>query len=324
MGLDTFLSNTGPRIGFGSWAIGGPYWAGEEPRGWGEVDDTVSLRAIDAAWDAGVRFFDTANIYGAGHSEELVGQALRNRPEAIVSTKFGNIVVDRAAKQVTTPKQSAENTVRSIEHSLKQLGRERLDIVYFHLNWFPASDAGEIFDTLETLRQQGKIGIYGWSTDSAENAAAFASLEGFGTIQFDMNLFKPAKEVRDVSKLHGLLPVARQPLAMGLLAGRTKAISDASDLRLNTPEWIAWFKNGKPVPEYAEKLSAVRELLQSGGRSLVQGALAWIWATDDRVVPIPGIRTPEQAIENAASLEIGPLSADILAQIDRLLGTSQI
>lgn len=320
MTLEEFLSARGSRIGFGSWAIGGPYWAGEQPRGWGEVDDAVSISAIDAAYDAGMRFFDTANVYGAGHSEEIVGQALGNRDDVIISSKFGNAIVDPVTKQVTTPDQSPAFTIKSVEDSLRRLKRERIDVLFFHLNMYDATEAEPLFDALETLRQDGKIGIYGWSTDSAERAAHFAARDGFGAVQFDMNLFRPATEVRAVTAEFDLLPVARQPLAMGLLAGRTKTVTDPSDLRSNTPDWLAWYKDGEAVPEYAEKLNAVRELLQSGGRTLAQGSMAWIWATDPTVVPIPGIRTPGQAVENARASDLGPLSPDVLAEIDALLG----
>ena len=322
MDLYSFIAAPGPRIGFGSWAIGGPYWGGDQPRGWGEVDDNESRDAIDAAWDAGMRFFDTANVYGAGHSEEVVGAALKNRPDAIVSTKFGNDILDPVAKQVGPGEPTGARTIQSIEGSLRRLGRERVDIVFFHLNMFPPADAEDAFDALETLRQQGKIGIYGWSTDSAENAAYFAPREGFGTIQFDMNIFRPATEVRAVTVRENLLPVARQPLAMDLLAGRTKTVTDPGDLRLNTPDWLVWYKDGDAAPEYASKLAAVRELLQTGGRTLAQGAMAWIWGTDDRVVPIPGIRTVKQAVENAAALDLGPLPKDVVAEIDRLTGAA--
>ena len=109
--------------------------------------------------------------------------------------------------------------------------------------------------------------------DLAEFLADTGPRIGFGALQFDMNLFRPAPEVRAVAAKHNLLPVARQPLAMGLLAGRTSPVTDPSDLRLNTPDWLAWYKDGEAAPVYAAKLASVRELLQSGGRTLAQGAM---------------------------------------------------
>jgi aryl-alcohol dehydrogenase-like predicted oxidoreductase len=109
---------------------------------------------------------------------------------------------------------------------------------------------------------------------------------------------------------------------MGLLTGKFSADSrlPADDVRGKEPAWMRYFKDGRPVPEWLDRLAAVREILTSGGRTLTQGALAWIWARSERTVPIPGIRTVRQAEENAAAMEAGPLAPEQLAEVDRLLG----
>ena len=114
--------NNNPRLGMGCWAIGGPFWAGDAPLGWGEVDDGESIRAIHAALDTGARYFDTASVYGAGHSEVVLGAALKGREDVIISTKIGNLF-DAKSKQVTGNVATREEAVREIEGCLRRLGR---------------------------------------------------------------------------------------------------------------------------------------------------------------------------------------------------------
>ena len=162
-----------PALGMGCWAIGGLYYAGDQPRGWGKANDKESIAAIHRALDLGVSLFDTAPTYGAGHSEEVLGQALASRPQAIVVTKFGNRF-DPVTKKAAAPDASPDAIVLSVEGSLRRLKRERIDLLLFHMNSYPAADAGPVFDTLDALRQAGKIDAYGWSTDFPDRAAAFA------------------------------------------------------------------------------------------------------------------------------------------------------
>ncbi|MBB5537485.1 aryl-alcohol dehydrogenase-like predicted oxidoreductase [Rhizobium giardinii] len=122
-----------PRLGMGCWAIGGPFYAGDVPLGWGDVDDAESIRAIHRAIDLGIRFFDTASNYGAGHSEEVLGTALEEHPDIVVATKFG-FATDYATKQATGAFASPDFIRASLETSLKRLGRERIDLLQFHLN----------------------------------------------------------------------------------------------------------------------------------------------------------------------------------------------
>ena len=204
-------------------------------------------------------YFDTAAVYGAGHSEKVLGRALKGR-DALISTKFGP-VSDYESRQVLGEDVSDAGIRASVERSLKNLGRDRLDLLFFHLNefpaadagpeeqstekkkgWllffhlneFPAADAGPVFDTLSALREEGKIDAFGWSTDNPDSAAAFADRDGFVAIQHDMNIFRPARDLRSVTGPLGLLSVARQPLAMGLLSDATlrgERDFTASDIR---------------------------------------------------------------------------------------------
>lgn len=305
----------------GCWAIGGQLWADEQALGWGDVDDRESIAAIRRALELGIRCFDTANVYGAGHSETVLAEALGSSADnVLVSTKFGN-GFDPQTKQITGSVDDPVGIRAAIEASLTRLKRDRLDLVYFHINEHPVNAAEPVFETLAQLRHEGKIDVFGWSTDDPKKVEHFASMDGFAFVQHNMNLFQPAQAMLPVLDQYSLTSMARQPLAMGLLSGKFKAGQKAfepSDIRANGPEWLSYFVDGKPNAEMLGTLEAIRELLMSDGRTVTQGALAWIWAKSPHVIPIPGFRTVRQVEENAGALEKGPLPASIIDQIDEL------
>lgn len=305
------------RLGMGCWAIGGPFFAGDDPLGYGEVDDAESIRAIHAAIDLGVRFFDTADVYGAGHSETVLGTALAGRTDTLVASKFG-LRFDAVTKQVVGPGPSPAYAVEAVEASLHQLRRDRIDLVFLHLNALEPAAAGDIFDALDTLREQGKIRSVGWSTDFPASAEAVANRAGFEAVQHAMNLFFDAPSMMRVVEASGLVSVNRSPLAMGLLTGKFAAggAAPAGDIRQNTYDWMSYFKDGRAVPAFVEQLDVVRDLLQTGGRTLAQGAIGWLWARSPRSLPIPGFRTEAQVRDNAGALEKGPLPADVMDAIE--------
>lgn len=312
--------NNNPRLGMGCWAIGGPLWAGDAPLGWGDVDDEESISAIHAAIDRGARYFDTASVYGAGHSETVLGAALKGRDDIVISTKIGNRF-DEATKQATGAISTRDEAVAEIEGCLRRLGREHIDMIFLHLNEMPPEEAAPIFDALEAARATGKIGAFGWSTDFPDSASAYAGLPGFTAVQHTMNLWFPARQVLSVIEHHGLLSVNRMPLAMGVFSGKYTANStlQPSDIRNNRFDWMEYFQGGQVVPEVLAMLEAVRELLQTGGRSVAQGALGWIWARSANTCPIPGFRTVEQAEQNAAALEFGALPESVMTEIEALI-----
>jgi aryl-alcohol dehydrogenase-like predicted oxidoreductase len=309
-----------PALGMGCWAIGGLYYAGDQPRGWGKANDKESIAAIHRALDLGISLFDTAPTYGAGHSEEVLGRALADRPEAIIVSKFGNRF-DPVTKKAASPDASSDAIVLSVESSLRRLKRERIDLLLFHLNSFPAADAGPVFDTLDALREAGKIGAYGWSTDFPDRAAAFAERDGFVAIEHAMNVFVPATALIKTIETHKLLSIARGPLAMGLLTGKydARSVLPRDDIRSNTMSWLAYFKSGKVAPGFIDRLDAVRDLLTSDGRTLAQGALAWLWARSPRTLPIPGFRSVAQVEENCGALPKGPLPQSVMAEIESVI-----
>lgn len=308
------LGNTGieiNRLGLGCWAIGGPCMDGGAQMGWGDVDDEASIRAIRAALDVGVNYIDTANIYGAGHSEEVVGRAIKGvREKVVLSTKFG-IRCDPAHKRTAGIIERAEEVHESCEASLKRLGTDYIDLFLFHLGSCEPAFAHEVLNALEGLVSAGKIRAYGWSTEKPELAAIFAGGGHCGAFMHIENLFEDYPDMLAVSASAGVASVCRSPLCMGLLTGKYGAGTRfaGNDLRgLNAPAWMNYFIGGQPNPELLRRLDAVREILTEGGRTLAQGCLAWIWARGGNTVPVPGFRNERQAVDNARAMEKGPLT----------------
>ena len=309
-------------LGMGCWAIGGPFWSGETPLGWGMVDDEESVRAIHAALELGVTLFDTANVYGAGHSEKVLGRALAGRREKVViATKFSN-VFDENSRQVTGQDATPAGIRSACEASLRRLGTDYIDLYQFHDNGFPADEADPVRETLEGLAKEGKIRAYGWSTDFADRAEVFAKGPKCSSVQLQLNVLDDNPAVIAVCEKHNLAALNRGPLAMGLLTNKytseTKPSTD--DVRgAKSPEWMKYFQGGKPSAEWLSKRDAVKDILTTKGRSVSQGALAWLWARSAKTLPIPGFRTVAQVKENAAAMEFGPLSGDQMTEIARIL-----
>lgn len=298
-------------MGMGCWAIGGS--------GWGNgADDDESIRAIQKALDLGINFFDTADVYGAGHSERILAQALANRRhEVVIATKFG--YTD------TGPNATPDYIRSACEASLKRLNTDYIDLYQFHVNDFDPNRADIVRDTLESLVADGKIRVYGWSTDFPEGAQVFAQGTHCASIQVELNVVDDAPDILAVCEAFNLAAINRGPLAMGLLTGKYNPNSKLpqDDVRgPNAPDWMKYFKHGQPNPEWLDKVHAVGEILRSGGRTLAQGALAWLWARSDKNIPIPGFRNSAQVEENCGALAFGALTADQMRQIDEILERS--
>jgi aryl-alcohol dehydrogenase-like predicted oxidoreductase len=310
-------------LGLGCWAIGGPFWAGKTPQGWGEVDDNESIRAIHHAMELGVTFFDTANVYGAGHSERVLARALAGqRDKVVIATKF-NAVFDETTRQVTGSDPSPAGIRKACEDSLRRLESDYIDLYQFHDNGFPAEQAQPVRDTLEELLKEGKIRAYGWSTDFPKNAEFFAKGEHCATIQVELNVLDDNAGILAICETYNLAAINRGPLAMGLLTGKyfSAARPSADDVRgVKSPEWMKYFEKGQPSPKYLAKINAVREILTSNGRTLAQGALAWLWARSPKTLPIPGFRTVAQVDDNCRAMAFGPLAKEQFEEIEKILG----
>jgi aryl-alcohol dehydrogenase-like predicted oxidoreductase len=309
-------------MGMGCWAIGGPFWSDGAPVGWGEVDDKESIRAIHTCLDFGVNFFDTANVYGAGHSERVLGKALMNRRgEVVIATKFGTLF-DEETRDITGSSAAPEDILKACDNSLRRLNTDYIDLYQFHINEYPVVNAGEVRDTLQELVKVGKIRTFGWSTDSPERAEFFGQSKECSAIQLQLNVLEDNPEMVHLCERLDLTAINRGPLAMGLLTGKYKpdSILPADDIRGSNPVWLKYFKDGRPSPVWFNKVEALREILTSSGRTMVQGTLAWLWARSEKTIPIPGIRNIKQATENCRAMEFGPLNDYQMAEIEELLG----
>jgi aryl-alcohol dehydrogenase-like predicted oxidoreductase len=257
-------------------------------------------------------------VYGDGHSEQVLGKALAGRrDQVVIATKFGH--------SATGPHAEPGYIRSACEASLKRLSTDYIDLYQFHVNDYGPEGAEEVRDTLEDLVKSGKVRAYGWSTDFPDRARIFAQGPRCSAIQVELNVIDDAPDVLAVCEEFNLAAINRGPLAMGLLTGKYNAGSalPEDDVRgPSSPEWMKYFKNGKPNPEWMARVNAVGEILRSGGRTLAQGALAWLWARSEKTLPIPGIRTVAQAEENAGAMRFGPLSAEQMRQIDELLQRS--
>jgi aryl-alcohol dehydrogenase-like predicted oxidoreductase len=301
-------------IGFGAWAIGGPAYRDDNPIGWGEVDDNESIAAIHAAFDAGITFFDTANVYGAGHSERVVGKALAGRrDEVVIATKFGNLF-DEETRQVTGSGASAESIREQCDASLARLGIETIDLYQFHLGGFDPKEAEDVVATLEGLVDAGKIRSFGWSTDDPERIAVFARSPHCAATQVHFNVIDDNPAVVELIEAEGLAGINRGPLAMGTLTGKFTRDTTfaANDVRRR------FDFNGKEG-RTLDALDRIRGVLSSDGRTLAQGSLSWLLARSTSFVPIPGIRTVAQAQENAGAIDHGPLDPTQMAEIETAL-----
>jgi aryl-alcohol dehydrogenase-like predicted oxidoreductase len=309
-------------MGMGCWAIGGPFWSGETPNGWGEVDDEESIRALHAALDSGITLYDTANVYGAGHSERVLGRAFGGRRDRVViATKF-NAVFDETTRQVTGSDKSPGGIRAACEASLQRLGTDYIDLYQFHDNGYPADKAEPVRQTLEELVDEGKIRAYGWSTDFPDRLEVFAQGPRCTAVQLQLNVLDDNPAIIALCEQYNLAALNRGPLAMGLLTDKYNAETkpSADDVRgIKSPEWMKYFKEGKPSAEWLKKRDAVREILMSNGRSVAQGALAWLWGRSEKTLPIPGFRTVAQVTENAKAMEFGALTPQQIDEINHLL-----
>lgn len=309
-------------VGLGCWAIGGQFRDLGTEAGWGDVEDSVSLKALDIGLEMGIQLLDTANIYGAGHSEKLIGQVMKGkRDKVIVATKFG-ILCDEGKKCTTGHISCREDIRKSCEGSLRRLGTDYIDIFHFHLGDFEPDEAVWVRDVLEDLVKEGKIRYYGWSTPDTKRARVFAEGKHCISMEFAENVMEDNPDMRVFCRESKLSAICRTPLAMGLLTGKynSSSVFGQGDLRgKDAPPWMNYYIDGKPNEILLNKLEAVREILTSGGRTLAQGCIAWIWGTDSNCIPIPGFKNGKQVKENLSALDYGPLKEQEVIQIRNIL-----
>jgi aryl-alcohol dehydrogenase-like predicted oxidoreductase len=298
-------------IGFGAWAIGGA---------WGETDDDESMAALHAAVDAGVTFFDTADVYGDGRSERLLARLLRERDERlVVATKFGRRVEQDPALF------TYENLRGWLERSRENLGVEAVDLVQLHC---PPPDTfymPEVHEACSRLVQEGLARNYGVSVEKVEEALKAIEYDGVTTIQLIFNMLRqrPAELFFDQARRRDVGVIVRVPLASGLLTGKFDRNSTfASDDHRAYNRQGEEFDRGETFSgvDYEVGLEVVEELrpLVPPGATLAQLALRWILAFDAVSTVIPGAKTPEQARANAAAADLPAPSPETMERIGEI------
>jgi aryl-alcohol dehydrogenase-like predicted oxidoreductase len=286
-------------IGFGAWAIGGSAEVGGVQIGWGPVDDNISVQAIHAALDAGIRFFDTADFYGLGHSEKIIGDTIGNNPEAVIATKVGQRVGADGKIEVNYTK---DYIISACEASLKRLKRDAIDYYQLHVARVAHLENGECIEAMDLLQQQGKIRYWGHSliTFSPEPEADFLMQAGKGHgFQLVLNLINQLSvPVMQNAAEKGYGIIARMPLQFGLLSGKIKPTDTFSpdDHRAKrlTPSII---QNTLDVLR-TEMVPVAKQY----NTTLAGLALSFILGFKEVSTVIPGIRTPEQVGLNTKHL----------------------
>ena len=299
-------------ISFGAWAIGGA---------WGEVDDKDSLAALHAALDAGVNFFDTADVYGDGRSERLLAKLKKERSEKFfVATKAG-----RRLREQTPEGYSRENLTQFIERSLRNLETETLDLLQLHCPPTQVYYLPEVFETLDDLAKEGKIQHYGVSVEKVEEAIKAMEFPNVQSVQIIFNMFRqrPAELFFEQARKHKVGILARVPLASGLLTGKiTRDSKFAKDDHRSFNRKGEAFDRGETFSgvELKVGLATVEALekLVPKNATMTQLALRWILEFPAVTCAIPGGKRPEQVAENAAASDLPPLSPETMKKVHSL------
>jgi aryl-alcohol dehydrogenase-like predicted oxidoreductase len=296
-------------ISFGAWAIGGT---------WGDVRDDESLAALNKALDLGVNFFDTADVYGDGHSEQLLGKLRRERSEKFyIATKAGRRANPHVAKSYTR-----ENLTSYAERSLKNLGVETLDLLQLHCPPTEVFYMPETFDVLDDLVKAGKLRYYGVSVEKVEEALKAIEYPNVQSVQIIFNIFRqrPLELFFGEARRRKVGILARVPLSSGMLTGKmTRSSTFARDDHRQFNRQGAEFDRGETFSglDYDIGLQAVEELrtLVPAGMTMSQLALRWILMSPAVTCAIPGAKRPSQVEENVSAAELPPLSEETMNKI---------
>ncbi|MFD4658615.1 aldo/keto reductase [Kitasatospora sp. NPDC058444] len=296
-------------VGLGTWQLGAD---------WGDVREEDALAVLEASVEAGVTLFDTADVYGDGRSERLIGRFLKDRPDAevFVATKFGRRVEQR-------PEHYNLANFRSwADRSRDNLGVERLDLVQLHCPPTPVYSSDEVFDALDTLVEEGRIAAYGVSVETCAEALTAIARPNVASVQIILNAFrlKPLEQVLPAAEAAGVGILARVPLASGLLSGRYDAhtVFAPDDHRTYNRHGES-FDQGETFSgvDFATGVEAAVEFsaLAPEGASAAQTALRWVTQQPGVTTVIPGARNVAQARANAAAADLPPLPSATLAAV---------
>lgn len=306
------LGNTGLKISevsFGTWGIGGD---------WGGSDDAEALRGLDYAIGQGVNFFDTADVYGGGHAEELLAKATKGKEDEVhIATKFCR------AGDIHDPRTYSEASIREYcERSLKRLQRGRIDLYQIHCPPFEILKDGRVFEELDKLQAEGKIRHYGVSVETVEEGLFCLDVPGVKALQVIFNLFrqKPAEQLLPKAEHSGVGILVRLPLASGLLTGKfTKETTfnlndhrnfNANGEAFNVGETFAGLPFAKGV-ELASGLSWIAE----GRGDMARASMRWILDHPEVSCVIPGFKNVRQVEDNLGTLEVPSFTPEELERL---------
>lgn len=304
------LGRTGARVGtvgFGAWQIGSA---------WGEVSESDAMEALHTAVAEGVTFIDTADVYGDGRSERLVGRLLAEHPHLTVATKMGR-------RMSQDPANYGPGNFRAWnDDSRRNLGVDTIDLVQLHCPPSAVIDSNDVFDDLDAMVEEGRMRAYGVSVETCDQALAAIQRPHVATVQIILNAFrhKPLEQVLPAAREAGVGIIARVPLASGLLSGK---MSDRSSF--GEDDHRSFNRNGEAFDrgetfsgvDFASGLKAVERLrpLVPEGVTMAQFALRWILDQEGVSVVIPGARNATQAQGNAAAAALPPLSKETHTQV---------
>lgn len=308
------LGKTGMQISelsFGTWAIGGA---------WGKTDDKEALNGLARAMDAGVNFFDTADVYGDGHSEELLAKATKGKEDKIyIATKFCR------AGNIHDPVNYSEKAVTEyVENSLRRLEREQLDLIQIHCPPVDIIRDGRVFEVLDKLKKQGKILNYGVSVESVEEGLLAMENPNVTALQVIFNIFrqKPIAELFPVAQEKHVGILARVPLASGLLTGKFSVNHqfEEDDHRqfnqngesFNIGETFA----GLPFEKGVE-LSRQLAWIQENRGNMAKAALKWVLQHEQVSSVIPGFKNVKQVEDNLAAVNVSDFSKEELTRLEK-------
>ncbi len=298
-------------IGLGLWAAGGGDWGAANADA-----DKAAVRAIETALDAGITFFDTADVYGDGHSESLLGQTMKGRRDRfIVATKIGWQGFDHDAR--CSGYQTAGQLISGVETNLRRLQTDYVDVIQSHID-FRESTMDVFLEAFEKLQTSGKVRAFGLSTGDFEYLREFNHEGKCATLQVDYSILNRIPELKmlDYCKAQEIGVIVRGALAMGLLTGKFSSESKFPDDDFRQ-KWLTDPEQNLTYREDLAKVQALQPLVRPG-RTLAQAALQFVLRHDAVTTVIPGARNPEQVLSNLSALQAPELDDGDMALIDRV------
>ena len=301
-------------VGLGTWQLGAD---------WGDVTEADAHAVLEASVEAGVTVFDTADVYGDGRSEQVIGSFLQTHPDVVVATKMGRRMAQEPGNY------TLDNFRSWTDRSRRNLGVDTLDLVQLHCPPTEVVEADRVYDDLDTLVAEGVIAAYGLSVETCDQALAAIARPNVATIQIILNAFrlKPLDEVLPAAAKAGVGIIARVPLASGLLSGKYDESTTfaADDHRTYNRDGSAFdvgetfsgvdFRTGV---EAARAFSDLIDEVGPTGLSPAEVALAWVWQQPGVTTVIPGARNAAQARANAAAGDADPLPPAFLDGVREL------